>query len=245
MMTAEEVSSLSKATFWSRFWFSWNKPLINLGREQPLNFSDLPAIDKSDSSKFNKEYICKLWEHEKKNYKGTPSLARALFRDYIRSTWASRCLVILNGSVKIGQAVFLGMLLDRLENPKGYEAYIWAFAIIGCGLIAFPSKQHSFFMLYRQGLHYKSGLTAAIFSKTLRLPSIRNDDTTCGHLTNLASNDVERFQLTAIYANLLLASPVEVIFNSTIPYFIDRNKHSHDVRVVHTLLASRSWLFWV
>lgn len=211
-MASEDVSPLSRASLWSKFWFSWNKPLLDLGRKQPLNASDLYPIDKVDQSKYVREHIEQLWEQEKKNCgKRKPSLARALARDYFHSTWLSRCLIIINGAVKIGQAVSLGILLDRLENPQGYEAFIWAFAIIGCGLIAFPTKQHSFFLLYRKGNQYRAGLIAAIYAKTLRLPSIKNDDTTCGRLTNLASNDVERFQLTAIYTNLLLASPVEIL----------------------------------
>lgn len=212
-MAAEEASPLSQASFWSKFWFSWNKPLLDLGRKQPLSASDLLAYtDKVDQSKFVREHIEKLWEDEKTNCGNRePSLARALAKDYFWTTWLSRCLIIINGSVKIGQAVFLGILLDRLENPRGYEAFFWAFAIIGCGLVAFPTKQHSFFLLYRKGNQYRSGLIATMYAKMLRLPSIRNDSTTCGRLTNLASNDVERFAMTAIYANLLLASPVEIL----------------------------------
>jgi hypothetical protein len=192
-MTSTETSPLSTASLWSRFWFGWNKPLLDLGRKQPLNASDLYEIEKVDQSQSVREHIEQLWEQEKKNCgHREPSLARAIARDYFHSTWTSRLLIVLNGLVKIGQAVFLGILLDRLEHPRGHEAFIWAFAIIGCGLVAFPTKQHSFFLLYRKGNQYRSGLIATIYSKTLRLPSIRNDSTTCGRLTNLASNDVER-----------------------------------------------------
>lgn len=184
---------------------------MDLGSKLPLKASDLYGVDKVDQSQCVREHIEQLWEEEKANNKDKPSLARAIARDYVRSTWLSRCFIVINGMVKIGQAIFLGLLLDRLEDPQGHEAYIWALAIIGCGLIAFPTKQHSFFLLYRKGNQYRSGLIATIYAKTLRLPSIRNDSTTCGHLTNLASNDVERFALTSIYANLLLASPVEIL----------------------------------
>lgn len=209
-MPDDNASPLSRASIWSKFWFSWNKPLLDLGRKQPLNADDIYPIDEEDQSKYVREHIEALWEQEKKNCGNRkPNLARALAIDYFHSTWTSRCLIMINGLVKIGQAVFLGILLDRLENPQGYGAFIWAFAIIGCGLVAFPTKQHSFFLLYRKGNQYRAGLIATIYAKTLRLPS-RNGDTTSGRLTNLASNDVERFALTAIYTNLLLAAPVEI-----------------------------------
>lgn len=214
-MNAEDgPTPLSEASLWSLFWFGWTKPLLDLGKKRALNSTDLPPIEKVDQSQFAKDHIEELWEQEKKasaRSKCKPSLARAMAKDYFWSTWQSRILITVNGLVRIGQAVCLGILLDRLEDFQGQEAYIWAIAIVVCGLLAFPTKQHSFLMLYRKGNQYRAGLIATIYAKTLRLPSIRNDDTTCGRVTNLASNDVERFAPTAIYANLLLASPVEIV----------------------------------
>ena len=205
----QEPSPLAEASLWSRFWFAWNKPLLDLGLERPLDNEDIPAIEIVDQSHFNREHIEKLWEDEKKR---GGSLAVALFREFFHSTWPSRLLIMLNSLSKIGQAVALGILLDSLEEEgNSYSSYIWAIVIILCGLIAFPTKQHSFFQLYRKGARYRSGLMATIYAKTLRLPSIRSGDNgSIGTVTNLASNDVERFVLTAIYANILLASPVEI-----------------------------------
>ncbi len=52
-----------------------------------------------------------------------------------------------------------------------------------------------------------------IYSKILRLSSIRNDaaNLTSGHVTNLASNDVERFLLTSVYCNFIVLGPLEAM----------------------------------
>ena len=227
---------LSRASPWARFWFAWNKPLLDLGCQRPLEASDLPKLAKEERSRTNREYIEALWQNEQeqcRRYNNTnnsnankkikkPSLARAMARDYIRTTWKSRLLIMLNGLSKIGQALALGILLEQFEkdddsssNRITSSGYFWACVIIACGCVAFPTKQHSFFDLYRKGSQYRVGLMAAIYAKTLRIPSIRNSrsdiGTSGGHVTNLASNDVERFLLTSIYANLLLASPLEII----------------------------------
>ena len=228
---------LSRASLWARFWFAWNKPLLDLGCQRPLEASDLPKLAKVDQSRANREYIEALWHNEQeecRRYNNTintsnkkrqkPSLARAMARDYVRTTWKSRLLIMLNSLSKIGQALALGILLEQFEKEDDSSsssssitssAYFWAAVIIACGCVAFPTKQHSFFDLYRKGSQYRVGLMAAIYAKTLRLPSIRNSSsdigTSGGHVTNLASNDVERFLLTSIYANLLLASPLEIM----------------------------------
>jgi len=218
----------SRASLWSRFWFAWTKPLLDLGRQRPLEACDLPPIALVDQSRYNRTYIETLWRQEQERCSSRhgsskkASLARAMARDYIKTTWPSRLLIMLNSLSKVGQAMALGILLDSFEDKSNQNnntitssGYFWAALIIVCGCIAFPTKQHSFFMLYRKGSQYRVGLMAAIYAKTLRLPSIRNTSTgnvgTSGHVTNLASNDVERFLLTSIYSNLLLASPVEVV----------------------------------
>jgi ATP-binding cassette, subfamily C (CFTR/MRP), member 4 len=267
--------SMAQASIWSRFWFDWNKPLLRLGQTRPLEKNDLEYwAAHVDRSHYNRNYIESLYQAEKERVvaattiilrrgescstpRRSPSLAQAIARDFFRTTWLSRLLIMVNSLAKIGQAIALGLLLDTFEieetdDPESSvsslmsSGYFWAVVIICCGLITFPSKQHSFFLLYRKGAQYRTGLTAAIYAKTLRLPSIRQAHTAAattttaanegtnnngtsggqkntaaaktgsgggggGHVTNLASNDVERFVLTSIYANILLASPIEII----------------------------------
>ena len=253
--TKLDIDPLSRASIWSKFWFAWNKPLLDLGCQRPLEANDLPLLAKEDRSRTNRLYIEELWQKEqeqcrlrneenmnnnnsrsKRNWKRKlrkPSLARAMARDYFHTTWKSRLLIMLNSLSKIGQALALGILLDKFENKDDDDGttnnndndngvnitssgYFWAAIIILCGCVAFPTKQHSFFDLYRKGSQYRVGLMAAIYAKTFRLPSIRSGSkndvgTSGGHVTNLASNDVERFLLTSIYANIFLACPVEII----------------------------------
>ena len=58
-------------------------------------------------------------------------------------------------------------------------------------------------------MNIRVGIVAAIYAKTLRLPSCSTSHThvTTGHITNLASNDVERFLHVCITLPFLLQGP--------------------------------------
>jgi ATP-binding cassette subfamily C (CFTR/MRP) protein 4 len=61
-------------------------------------------------------------------------------------------------------------------------------------------------------IQLRLGLVAAIYAKTLRLPSVGGaNSVTSGHLTNLASNDVERFLSISVTSVFLLLGPFEAI----------------------------------
>ncbi len=98
--------------------------------------------------------------------------------------------------------------------------YMYAALLVLCGFVAFPTKQQQFFETYRKGVQLRLGLISAIYAKTLRLPSINavgdstfndkdvNSFTSSGHVTNLVSNDVERFSQASVVMPFLLHGPI-------------------------------------
>jgi len=248
---------LESASLWSRCTFSWIYPLLKLGsgsgsgsgsfdNPNPLQEEDLYTLNEAESSAYNRRRIEALWEAEVTS--GRRNFARALFWDYIRTTWSAQVYMAINMTARIGQAVALGMLMEQFridENDSGNgdrndngdataaatttKGYLYAGIMVLCGLIAFPSKQQQFFHTYRKGLQIRAGVVAAIYAKTLRLPSTApstapsisisssttnncdsNNNTTqvtSGHVINLASNDVERFSMTSVTLTFLLQGP--------------------------------------
>ncbi|KAL3922295.1 MAG: hypothetical protein SGILL_002279 [Bacillariaceae sp.] len=115
------------------------------------------------------------------------------------------------------------------------SGFFWASILTICGLISFPAKQLQFFETYRKGMRIRVGLVAAIYSKILRLPSVGGEvpqshafdkkksksktfqqqhspsPASSGQITNLASNDVERFLSTSVMCIYLLYGPIEAI----------------------------------
>ena len=109
------------------------------------------------------------------------------------------------------------------QGTNAQTMYTYAVLLVICGLVAFPTKQQQFFETYRKGVQLRLGLIAAIYAKTLRLPSTNvgsggnNDASTSpafmssGHLTNLVSNDVERFAQASVVLPFLLYGPLIAI----------------------------------
>ena len=141
--------------FDSRFFFHAAYPILKLGSQRPLQETDLPDLHEWDTVCYNRAKIENLWDIEVKS--GRKNLGRALFAEYIKSTWKAQLFAFVNLVARAGQAWALGMLMEQFDsgdgsstssNEKIHDAkmgYVYAGLLVFCGVIAFPSKQHLFF----------------------------------------------------------------------------------------------------
>lgn len=213
--------------------FSWIYPILELGSKMPLREIHIPEVHNLESSAFQRKHIENIWKKEIETKR--KNLARALFVEYLTSTWRVHLLALVNMFSRIGQALALGMLMEQFgkfdPDPGNEEqiiidtkkGYFYAGLLVLTGLIAFPTKQHQFFHAYRKGLQMRVGLISAIYNKAMRLPAAGiygNNHASAGHVTNLASNDVERFVNTCVTASFLIAGPFISIVILIIGIFI-------------------------
>ncbi len=208
---------LESANLISKCSFSWIYPLLRLGLTRPLRESDLPALHDLETSSVNRRIIEDLWESEMRT--GRRNFGRALFWHYFKTTWIAQILMAVNMAARIGQAMALGLLMEQFgrfehenDSPSHTntkkEGYLYASLLVLCELIAFPTKHQQFFITYRAGMQIRVGIVAAIYAKTLRLPSGGGSCISSGHVTNLASNDVERFLSTSVTLIYLVQGPI-------------------------------------
>lgn len=224
---------LDDATLLQRLLFLWAWPLLRLGASRPLEESDLADVSVSDSSSYNRSYVReRVWSAEAAGgdggggggrsgrRAGTGTLGRALLADYFRTTRPAQVLLALNSAAKIGQALALGLLMEQFTaeasdgggGSSAGEGYKWCAVLVACGLVTFVSKQNLFFAMYRKGMQIRVGLVATLYDKSLRLSSTSNSSSFgAGKLTNIASNDVERFLMAAIPSLYLIAGPIEAV----------------------------------
>lgn len=209
---------LGNVSTFQKILFGWAWPLLKLGSQRPLEESDLPHVHPIDSSAFNKEYISNLWNASETPQQG---LGRAVLKDYFQTTRFPQLILVLNSASKIGQAIALGFFMEQFTSEESTtnngRGYIWCAVLVLCGLVAFPTKQHLYFQLYRKGMQIRVGIVAALYDKALRLSSTATTTTsaensiTAGKLTNLASNDVNRFLSAAIPSLYLMLGPIEAL----------------------------------
>jgi ATP-binding cassette subfamily C (CFTR/MRP) protein 4 len=224
---------MSNASWFSRLIFYWPYPLLKKGLNGPLSANMLPEILQADTSNYNRDYFEKLWETEKnrcqnnnaqqgqknqssKNQKRQqqhllkPSLHRAMLIDFFTSIWYVQPLMLAAAIAKIVQAVFLGYLIESFENPSGNNGYIFAGAIVICGLVILFEHHHVFFITWRKGMQLRVSCVATIYQKSLKLSSTHQEtNASTGRIMNLASNDVERFLLAALFISHLIWSPIQ------------------------------------
>ena len=213
--TMRQQSPLIDATWMKHLLFGWAWPLLELGSTRSLDERDLPEVHPTDSSEYNRTRITKLWENSNSNSNSPHGLACALLKDYFLTTKLAQLILAINSASRIGQAIALGFLMeqfveDNSRNTNTKEGYIWAFVLVVCGLVAFPTKQHLYFRMYRKGLQLRVGLVAVLYDKALKLSS-NGGGVSAGKLTNLASNDVERFLIASIPSLHFLVGPIEAI----------------------------------
>lgn len=208
---------LAGASLISRILFLWPYSLLKLGLERPLEEIDLPEIMKQDSSQFNKRYFEKLWKKEQESNPKNPSLHRAFLKDFFLSIWYIQPFLCLAAAAKIVQAIALGLLIESFETGGGAdgtykEGYKWAGLLVLSGLIILFEHHHVFFITWRKGMQLRISCVAAIYAKSLRLSSThQGTNASTGKIMNLASNDVERFLLAALFINYLFWSPLQAI----------------------------------
>jgi ABC-type multidrug transport system fused ATPase/permease subunit len=202
---------MASASWWSRLLFYWPYPLLKLGLERPLEDADLPEILTPDSSRYNREYFERLWAAELERNPDKPSLHRAMLADFFRSIWFVHPAMALAASAQIVQAVALGNLIDSFETGDG-QGYFWAAILVVCGLVIVLEHHHVFFCTWRKGMQLRVSCVASIYSKTLKLSSTHQESSaSTGKIMNLASNDVERFVMAALFINHLIWSPLQSI----------------------------------
>lgn len=176
---------------------------------RPLEESDLGEVLEVDSSVYNRDYFNRMWENELKKHPKKPSLHRAILRDFLVSIWYVQPMIMLACSARVAQAVVLGLLIDSFEGQND-NGYLWAAIIVGCGVIILFEHHHVFYMTWRKGMQIRVACVAAIHEKSLRLSSTHQDTTASyGRIMNLASNDVERFIMAALFGSYILWAPVE------------------------------------
>ncbi|CAJ1947757.1 unnamed protein product [Cylindrotheca closterium] len=204
-------SLLGNASPLAKLIFSWPFSLLKIGLERPLTELDLPEILDVDTSKHQRNYFEDLWEREKERSPEKPNLHRALTIDYFKSTWKVQPLLFLGNTATIIQAVALGNLIDSFETGND-EGYFWAGMLVVCGLVVLFEHHHVFFMTWRKGMQMRISCVGSIYTKSLKLSSTHQEtNANTGRIMNLASNDVDRFLLAALFINYIFWSPVQSI----------------------------------
>jgi ATP-binding cassette subfamily C (CFTR/MRP) protein 4 len=203
------------ASWWSRLLFTWPYPLLQLGLQRPLQDADLPELQDVDRSVNCRHYFERIWELKQVRKDNHHSLQRAILFDFWKTVWYAHPIMCVAAIAKVTQAVVLGKLVQSFQQETTTtttSGYVWAGALVVCGLITLLEHHHLFFWTWRYGMQIRTSVVATIYQKSTRLHSVfSTHDVPYGKIMNLASNDSERFLMAALFCNYIIWAPIQSI----------------------------------
>ena len=187
--------TFSGAGFCSALTFSWLNSLMATGAKRALEQEDLPPLDPDDTCCKLRRRLAALWAAEQQRPR--PSLMRAVLH---LSGWANvaRAPIYLVGScVRICNALLLGALIRHVQDPRApFARGAWlAAGMVSCTLLYTLAHAMYFFMGWREGMRLRVAMLGLMFDKAARLSLRGLHGVTLGGVTNMASTDVEKFQV--------------------------------------------------
>ncbi|XP_019852708.1 PREDICTED: multidrug resistance-associated protein 4-like isoform X2 [Amphimedon queenslandica] len=215
---AKDYRTKFKYNLFFRLFFCWVDPLFCLGSKRSLEFNDLYAHpSEADSNyllnKFNKYWFVELQRKERGQ---SPRLFIAWLKCFWWKVILHGVLISFNVACMITLSELLGSLVDYfvIESPTPDDtkmALLFAMGITLSSLGIMFFHAHHFHQGFLTGFYTKIMFTGLIYKKTLQLSQATVGKLSVGHIVNLASNDVHKFDEAFARYHFLWIGPLHVM----------------------------------
>ena len=208
-----------KASFWSRYTFSWMNPIISTGYERPLELSDIFELSLAERTSSVSSQFDAAWDSRK------PQLFRAMVDVWGLDMLRSGLWKIINDASQFTGPMFMSVIIGVVQNTSRYSygemlatGMTYATLLFVCQVVGSIGEGQYFQLSMRSGMKLKSALISAIFSKSMRLSNAARQATGTGKLTNIMSSDVDSLQAFAEYCHVLWSAPLRIICSLVLLY---------------------------
>jgi ATP-binding cassette, subfamily C (CFTR/MRP), member 1 len=212
----EDECPIEYATVFSILTFSWMTPMMRYGYKQYLTEDDLWNLAKRDTTKATSASFEEAWNYELQNKKN-PSLWMALFRGFSGPYFRGALFKAVNDTLAFIQPQLLRLLITfvasyRDDSPepviRGAAIALAMFAVSVTQTMAL----HQYFQrAFETGMRIKTGLTAAIYTKSLKLSNEGRASKSTGDIVNYMAVDTQRLQDLTQYGQQLWSAPYQII----------------------------------
>ncbi|XP_053600881.1 ATP-binding cassette subfamily C member 4-like [Plodia interpunctella] len=218
-VTLKENNPDEQANILSKVFVTWSFSLFRRGYKEGLSIEDLWKARDCDRSGKLADRLEEAWEQELVKAKQNNNYKPSLFKAIVRSFWLEYMLCgILVGLLFIVLwpliPYTLGLFIDYFARPRTSESY--RNAHIHNFLLNLLSVGTSLLLNHLQlsqgcvGMRVRVACCSLLYRKILKLNRAGMDKTEAGHVVNLMSNDVSRFDLVALFLNYLWVMPIAV-----------------------------------
>jgi ATP-binding cassette subfamily C (CFTR/MRP) protein 1 len=203
------------ATVFSILTFSWMTPLMKQGYKKYLTEDDLWNLAARDTTKATGSKFQKAWDYELENHK-QPSLWMAIFRAFNGPYFRGALFKTVSDTLAFVQPQLLRLLINfvssyKTENPepvtRGAAIALAMFAVS----VGQTTALHQYFQrAFETGMRIKTALTAAIYSKSLKLSNEGRASKSTGDIVNYMAVDTQRLQDLTQYGQQLWSAPYQI-----------------------------------
>ena len=212
---AEDECPMEYADIFSILTFAWMTPMMKYGYKTFLTQDDLWNLRDRDTTRVSVNSLQEAWEHEMERKK--PNLWLALFKAYGGPYFIGAVIKTGSDTLSFVQPQLLRLLISFAESyrPGNEPQPAIRGAAIALAMFASSVLQTCFLHQYFQrafetGMRVKAGLTAMIYSKSLKLSNEGRSTKTTGDIVNHMAVDQQRLADLTQFGQQLWSAPFQI-----------------------------------
>ncbi|XP_020539133.1 ABC transporter C family member 5 isoform X2 [Jatropha curcas] len=209
-----KVTPYSDAGLFSLATLSWLNPLLSIGAKRPLELKDIPLLAPKDRAKTNYKVLNSNWEKLKADKPSEqPSLAWAILKSFWKEAACNAIFALVNTLVSYVGPYMISYFVEYLGGKETFphEGYILAGIFFSAKLVETLTTRQWYLGVDILGMHVRSALTAMVYRKGLRLPSLAKQSHTNGEIVNYMAVDVQRIGDYSWYLHDIWMLPLQII----------------------------------
>ncbi|XP_020261320.1 putative ABC transporter C family member 15 isoform X1 [Asparagus officinalis] len=210
----ERKSPYGKASLPQLVTFAWLNPLFVLGKQKPLDQTEIPDVDIKDCAQFTSHSFDNYLTSVKEKYglQNSP-IYRTIFIFIRKKAAINACFAVVTASASYVGPSLINSFVKFLAGSRDSglkTGYFLALAFLSAKFVETLTQRQWIFGARQLGLRLRAALISHIYRKGIRLSNHSRQTHTSGEIINYMSVDIQRITDVMWYANIVWMLPVQV-----------------------------------
>ncbi|KAJ3207917.1 Multidrug resistance-associated protein 1 [Entophlyctis luteolus] len=209
---------------WTFATVSWIFPVLRAGVKKPLEEDDLPALRKSEDSRYMTDILDEFMSQSHENYeKPKKTLFGSLLPHVLPMILVDACLQVVTVSLSVLSSLMIGVILDYLDPSYPPESlfirngYALAFLLFVMQAVYALTSTASRSIGNVLQVRVKAAIINAVYKKSLRLSAKARVDFSVGRINSLVGPDITWILSFIDSANKIWSLPIQL---ALVLYFV-------------------------
>uniref|UniRef100_A0A8C9TAC0 ATP-binding cassette, sub-family C (CFTR/MRP), member 3 n=1 Tax=Scleropages formosus TaxID=113540 RepID=A0A8C9TAC0_SCLFO len=140
-----------------------------------------------------------------------PSFLRALLRSFGPYFLIGSAYKLLQDLITFVNPVLMLISFTKQKGVPTWWGFALSFLMFSCAVLQTLILHQHFQYCFVTGMNLRTGITGAIYRKSLVITNAAKRSSTVGEIVNLMSVDAQRFQDLTTFLNMLWSAPLQII----------------------------------